>query len=165
MKELDTVIITLAGLKEDIYQYSFNIDGGFFEKYDFSEISECNIKIDIQLVLSSNMMVFEVEITGDVNVPCDSCGSSFDMAIKGNEKLIVKISEFDNFDDEVWMITSFGGEIDLTHFVYECVMTFIPAKRVHLEGECNKEALENLEKFKVIKESNDPRWDQLKEIV
>ncbi|MCH7534938.1 MAG: DUF177 domain-containing protein [Bacteroidetes bacterium] len=165
MKVLDTIQIALAGLAEGDHQYHFDIDGSFFKSFEFSGISKCNLGIEIQMNKSSYMLVIEAEMEGKVNVPCDSCGSDFYLAIRGDERLIVKIGEQDNFDDEVWIMKSFDTDIDLTHFVYECAMIMLPAKRIHRENECDEEALKNLEKYSLSKVNKDPRWDKLKEIV
>ncbi|NQY68058.1 MAG: DUF177 domain-containing protein [Flavobacteriales bacterium] len=165
MKVLDTVRIALAGLKDQTHQFEYQIDGSFFENFKSSEIETCNIDIELELVKSSNMLVLDMRFNGNIDTMCDSCGSPYSMPLNGKEKLIVKLGESENFDEEVWQITSFEQELEITHFVYECVSVAIPAKRVHPEDACDKGALKNLDNYKAEKESTDPRWDKLKELV
>ena len=90
MKVLTAFIIPFAGLKEGIHDYAFDIDAAFFESFEYSEVKQGNVHVDVILERQERMLIFNFNIRGNVQVPCDRCLSSLDLTIEGHERLIVK---------------------------------------------------------------------------
>ncbi len=169
-------IIQFVGLSAGTHLYDFNIGEKFFKSFDYSEIKQASILVKLALLKQSTMMVFQFEISGTVKAVCDRCAAEFDLPISGNYKLIVKVggSETGDEDDDIITIAANEHELDLSQFLYEYIALSVPIKRVHpdnLKGEstCDKEMLKKLNDFlieneKEEKSSDDPRWDDLKNI-
>ena len=89
-----------------------------------------------------------------------------DVDVFGEEKLIVKFgSESYQETEEIMILPDNAFEINLAPNIYEYIMVSIPQKRVHFEGLCNQDVIDELEKVEQ-KEDNeiDPRWSTLKDI-
>lgn len=173
-------IIPFVGLSVGEHLYEYEIDGRFFDDFEFSEIHESAIILKINLLKQSTMMVLMFDIKGTVQADCDRCTETFNLPIEGEYKLIVKVggSDTGNEDDDIITVAANEYELDLTQYIYEYIALSLPIKRVHPdnkkgESTCNKEMLEKLsiflteeEKDEKIEEnpSTDPRWDDLKNI-
>ena len=170
-------IIPFVGLSLGEHIYEYQIDGKFFDDFEFSEIHESDISLKISLLKQSSMMVLMFDIKGTVAVECDRCTDTFNLPIEGTYKLIVKVGGADtgNDDDDIITIAANDYELDLTQYIYEYISLSLPIKRVHPdnkkgESTCNKEMLKKLSTFLTEEEketdepTTDPRWDGLKNI-
>jgi uncharacterized metal-binding protein YceD (DUF177 family) len=167
VKHLDQYSVSFTGLSLGRHAFTFEVDNKFFACFEHSEITEGKLTIGVELEKSSTMLEFFFHIEGSVNVPCDVCTEDFDLAVDGDEKLIVKFGEeeYDNTDDIV-ILSPGEHEINLAQQIYEFINLAIPARRVHPEGECDPEMLARIEKYRVKndEDDSDPRWDMLKNI-
>lgn len=165
MKVLKDFNIPFVGLKEGFHDFTFNIDGKFFESFEYSEINEGKIHVLISLEKQDRIMIFNFTIEGYVVVPCDRCLTDMEYAVEGKERLLVKFGpEWKEETEEILIIPETDSHIDLSKFIYEYIMLMLPYKRVHPEGEglCDAKMIQKLEHF--AEEKQDPRWDALKEL-
>lgn len=168
MKALNQYIIQFSGLKPGIHDYSFEIDGKFFENIEYSEIKEGNINVALELEKHSNMLVLNFVLKGEVEVPCDRCGEDFLLPLSDKQRLIVKFGDqLSEESEDVITIPRNESEINVAHYIYEYIILALPQKRVHPEGKCDKEVLKKLRKLEEEINENkttDSRWDELKNI-
>jgi uncharacterized protein len=167
-------IIQFVGLSLGEHLYTFNVTDSFFKDFDYSEIEQGNLQVNLSLLKQSTMMVLRFEINGTVKVNCDRCTGELDLPIKENYKLIVKVGGNDSTDedDDIITIAANEYELDLSQYIYEYIILSIPIKRIHPDDKngnttCDKEMLKKLKQFLVEeegKEPTDPRWDDLKDI-
>ncbi len=167
-------IVQFVGLNLGQHEFEFLVNDKFFEHLDYSEIKQGKIKITLTLIKQSTMMVLEFNVSGTVKVNCDLCSVDFDLPISGDYRLIVKVGghEVGDEDDDIISIAANEHELDLSQFIYEYIMLSIPLKRVHPDNEkgestCDKLMLKKISQFltdKPTEETNDPRWDGLKNI-
>ncbi|MCK4361636.1 MAG: DUF177 domain-containing protein, partial [Bacteroidales bacterium] len=83
MDYLKQFVIRFSGLSIGNHQYKFIIDEKFFEKFDFSEIKNGKITVDLLLNKQENVLILNFIINGTVNVTCDRCLEPFDLDIYG----------------------------------------------------------------------------------
>jgi uncharacterized metal-binding protein YceD (DUF177 family) len=162
-------IIPFVGLPLGKHSYHYDIDDSFFEKVNYSELQKGSVKVDLLLTKQSAMMILDFTISGNIHVPCDRCNEEFDLPIKGNYQLIIKIGgNSSNDDDDIMYISNNESEINITQHVYEYIVLSVPIKKVHPDNAkgkstCNKKVIKNLEKYSVKNDSKsvDPRWEKL----
>jgi uncharacterized metal-binding protein YceD (DUF177 family) len=169
-------IIQFVGLSLGLHEYKFEVGDSFFKDFEYSEIKQANIVVNLKLLKQSQMMVLEFEIGGTVKAECDLCTGEFHLPLNGTHKLIVKVggSDTGNEDDDIITIAANEHELDLTQYIYEYITLTLPIKRVHPldkkgNSTCDKDVLNKLEEFiteeeKDEEENIDPRWDNLKNI-
>lgn len=164
--------IQFAGLSLGSHKYEFIVNDKFFEAFDYCEIKQGNLLIDLTLLKQSTMMVLHFEISGTVKVNCDLCTGEFDLPMKGNYKLVVKVGghESGDEDDDIITVAASEHELDLTQYIYEYIMLTLPIKRVHPDTKkgksaCDLEVLNKLNEHLIEEEDKtDQRWDKLKNI-
>lgn len=109
-------------------------------------------------------------IEGQIKTICDRCGEQLVLPLSLENKLIVRFAEENDFtDDEVVFLANNEHRLELGQFIYEFVMTGLPLRLVHDDGECDPSVDEFLEEeIKEETETNetmtDPRWEALKKI-
>ncbi len=169
MNHLKDFNIQFSGLSEGIHTMEFIVDNKFFEEFEYTEITDAQVKVVMKIDKQTTMMTFEFDIHGYVNCVCDRCLEVYPQDISGNERIIVKFGEeTTEEDDEVKVIPASQFQIDISQDIYEFIVLMMPIKRVHPEDEsgksvCNPEIIKILNKLNVQQE-NDPRWDALKKI-
>ena len=154
-------------------EFSYPIDANFLAKIDGEHPTKADVLVKLQMIKSEMMYDLKFNLSGKVSLECDNCLDDFEMGIKGNYHLIMKISEVENYtDDEIIFIIPQLLEYDVTQYIYESFLLSIPAKRICALGnkECNKEFTNKLNELEqndseVDKKENDPRWDTLKGII
>ncbi len=176
MKIENEFLIPFIGLKLGKHPFEFQINNKFFERFDYHEYENSDIKVDVVLDKKSTHLEISFKHKGTITVPCDLTTEIFDLPIKGKMNLIVKFGEEFNNDNEEMLILPHGEyQVDVAQYIYEMIVLSVPTKRVHpgvKDGTLQSEALQKLNNLSVksVKEDNkendtDPRWDKLKQLL
>lgn len=169
-------IIPFVGLNPGEHNYEFRIGEAFFEDLDYSEVKKGEIEVKLTLNKQTTMMIFNFELQGSVEVPCDRCGYDFDLPIAAQQQLIVKLGA-ENFEDndEIISLPSGEYEFDVSHYIYEYLILAMPGRRIHPdkpdgESGCDPQVIEKLshlvpgEEEPKKEEEIDPRWLALQKL-
>ncbi len=177
MKITNDFLIPFIGLKLGKHQFDYQINNSFFDRFEFHDYENCDIKVTVVLEKKSTMLELSFKHNGTVNVPCDLTNELFDLPIKGKLKIVVQFGDEFNDDNEELLILPHGEhQIDISQYIYEMIVLSVPLKRIHpgvKDGSLKTEALEKLnsltikeQKKEIKKEENiDPRWDKLKQLL
>lgn len=167
LKGFADYIIPLRGLKDGDHQFDYSMDDSFFNAFDQDEIIGGSAKAEIKLRKRSLTIELTFTIKGELDVLCDRCLDDMKLKIETNAKLVLKMGErYEELSEELISITEDEMDFDLAPFVFDYIRLEIPLKKIHDEGECNEDMLNKLEEYKAGKEeSNDPRWDELKNLL
>lgn len=163
-------IIPFTGLKVGIHEFEFDLDGVFFEHFDYSEIGKCAINIKVSLDRKEHMMVFEFDISGKAEVLCDRCQEEVEIELAHVDQLVVKFGDqTSDFEEEIIILGPHEHQFDLTQFLFEFCHLALPPRRVHdTMEECNQDVIEVLNGMSLEEDDNDneidPRWAALKNI-
>lgn len=166
MRSLSEYIIKFEGLKQGTHFYEFVVDNKFFEEFDCFEFEKSSFKVDLEFEKQSTMMLLTFNFKGTITVPCDRCLDEVDVSVEGEEKLIAKFgNEIFNETDEILVIPEHEHELNVAKYIYEFINLNLPQKRTHLDGLCNQDVINELEKVAQKKEIKiDPRWSTLQDI-
>lgn len=175
MNNLKAYLIPFIGLKIGKHQFDYQVDNTFFAHFDYDEFNDASVKVSIILEKKSTLLELEIKHKGTVNVPCDVSGEEFDLAIKGNLKLVVKFGDAFNDENEELLIIPHGEfQINVAQYIYESIVLSVPLRRIHpgVKDGSLTEVIEKLEALapKENKESEqkneiDPRWENLKKLL
>lgn len=178
MKKLNEFLIPFVGLKLGKHQFEYQIDKSFFERFEYDEFEQSNIKVNVVLEKKSTMLELNFKHKGTVHVPCDLTSEMFDLPVKGTFRLVVQFGDAYNDDNDELLILPHGEhQIDISQFIYEMIALSVPFKRIHpgvKDGTLDSEALKKLNELAVKeekpaaaekKEDTDPRWDKLKQLL
>jgi len=164
VNNLNDFSVQFSGLTLGKHYFKFKIEEAFFDLFEYSEVDNGSIHLVVEMEKRSTMLVFQFSFEGKVKLICDRCGDPFDAKINGVEKQIVQFGneQYEQTDDIVVLPES-EYEINLAKYAYEFIILNLPVKRLHEEGECNQEAIDNLNKVLSKEEDKptDPRWKAL----
>ncbi len=167
MDYLEAYIIPFGGLKPGEHPFNFEIDKTFFDRFEYSQIKNGHILVDVTLDRQENMLVISFSLQGKVEIPCDRCFELMTIPIKGQEELVVKFgTDYHEENETVQIIPEGTKRFDISPFLYEYIHLLLPARRVHPEDEegnpgCDPEILKRMESPAGPSET-DPRWEVLK---
>ncbi len=164
MENLDKFIIPLSGTKKDTSNYSFKLKKDFFEFFEDTEILDSDIKVEITLKNSFGVFEMNFELAGNLTVICDRCLDPMVQTIENEAELIIKYGDkYEEVDDKVVTIAPTDEQINIASFIYEYAKLALPIQRIHPEGECNKQMLEQMHKYerKEEEKETDSRWNAL----
>ena len=164
--------IPFSGLKQGKHEFDYVIENEFFESFEYTEFNSASIELKVLMTKLSTMIELELFAQGIVNVYCDSSGEPYDQPVSSSLELVVKFGdEYNDENDEILIIPHGEHQVDIAQYIYEMLVLAVPQKRVHpgvLDGTLESEALTKLEELQPKekdKDSTDPRWDALKDII
>ncbi|MBN2520279.1 MAG: DUF177 domain-containing protein [Bacteroidales bacterium] len=169
MDFLDQYVISLKGLKDGEYKYTFEVLDKFFEHFEKSEINKANIIVEVIINKVLSVMTLIINISGEVEVECDRCLDKLMLPISISNTLYIKTETENKIDDDdIIYISDFEQQINVAQYIYEFVELNMPIKKTHPidkygKSMCNKEMLNKINELESKKTDDiDPRWENLK---
>lgn len=172
MKKSEEFTITFGGLKAGNYSYEFRLNKRFLDMFGYEGISNADIGLEVYLKKSSRLLEFDFILKGTATVECDRCLDDLDIPVDYSSRLIVKLENTTDFEDDIIFMKPDSTEINISKYVYENIVFSLPARKIHPEDKngkslCNPQMLEKLGKY-LIPESHttaNKHFGSLKEIV
>lgn len=173
MKYLKKYKIPFSGLAAGKHDFEFEIDDKFFDCFEFSLLKKGKLLAQASLQKQENMLVVSFNISGTIELTCDTCLSLFDAPVSFQERLIVKFEkeEWDSDIEEVIILNKTDHELDISTLLYEYINVQVPYyAKCDEQGrgiECDPSMLVHLStqtEGVSSEKSTDPRWEALKNI-
>lgn len=167
-------IIPFSGLKQGKHNFNFDVDNTFFDSFGYDDFNAANITVVLDFHKTATIMELDFNLSGTVNVACDSTNEPYDQAINAKVRLIVKFGDdYNDEDDEILILPHGEHQLNVAQMIYEMAVLAVPQKRVHpgiADGTLQSPVLEKLQELqpkesKDKKEETDPRWDELKKLL
>ena len=140
--------IEIKGLAEGEHNFTFDIDGSFFEAFESDIISDANLEVNALISKGKGTMNLDLDIQGDVIVRCDRCLADLKIPIDVEVPFSVIFTDYadsqESGDDEVMVLDSSQTYIDIAQIVYDYVNVNIPIRKVHPEGQCDPVMMEKM---------------------
>ncbi len=143
------------------------------EHISFSEVydefnKDIPVSADLNIEINGNIIKIYGNVKAVLNLTCDICLKEFTKELNfETEEYYIKnslndkyINEFEINENKFYEDLNGEDEIDISNFVYQCVILHIPNKLV-CDINCNGD--ENLQKY-IKKENSDPRLEIFKQI-
>jgi uncharacterized protein len=178
LKSLKQYSVPFSGLKLGKHQFDFDVNGDFFDEFEYSLVKNGELKVDLVLDKQDTMMILDFHVIGTINLTCDRCLAEYPQQIETRDRLIAKFSEdkeITDATDEVVVLTKKEVEIDLSGFIYE--MVTLAAPYINLcdapgnTSTCDEEMIAKLKELSAEtteeeedEDHADPRWEVLKNI-
>lgn len=170
MGKSSAFMVQFSGLKLGIHNFEFVVDDSFFEKLEYSPITQGEVEVNLALEKKSSMLVLNFELGGWVGETCDRCAVDYHQQMKGEHKVYVNFGDdYDEPDDNLIVIPREAYELDVTQLIYEFIGLNIPIRKVPCEEDgdtsiCDKETLKVLEDSEAGQENENPLWAELNKI-
>ncbi|MCB0572290.1 MAG: DUF177 domain-containing protein [Phaeodactylibacter sp.] len=175
--------IPVKGLRNGIHQFDFQIDRSFFENFEQSPISDCNIQLHLEFDKRPDMYVLQFDFEGTVRAECDRCLAEIGLPIADSQRLLVKVSQEEETDEaEITYISPETVKLNVAQYIYEFICLAMPIIKVYDCGNqdprpCNEDMLRYLsngeQEEKAVEKSEEeaeeenranPIWDELKKL-
>lgn len=174
-KALQEYDIKFVGLAEGIHHFEYELSEEFFKKLDYNEMGQTHLKAKVSLDKKANRLELAARMEGFTQLCCDITDRPFHYPLELRSELLVNFGEeFDNSDDEIWIIPEREHKLNIAQFLYEMVVVNLPMKKIHPKvqsGEIGGEILEKLKEYspentrEEQKEEIDPRWNKLRDLL
>ncbi len=175
MKDLKDFNIPFVGLKLGSHLFEYKIDNTFFEAFNFDEYFDAAISVRVDFVKKTTLLEIDMQVTGTVNVPCDTTNIAFDQEVDGTLHLVVKFGpEYNDDNEDILILPHEEYQLNIAQYIYELIVLSVPSKRIHpkvLDGTMQSSALDKLNELQITTEKTvedtetDPRWDKLKNLI
>jgi uncharacterized metal-binding protein YceD (DUF177 family) len=165
MESLPEHTIQFAGLKDGAHAFDFVLDDAFFQATGMEDFAMGGqVKAHVDLNKSEHLLVVNMHVDGHVNTTCDHCNGPMQQPVSDDQRQIFKLTNESGIDDEELVaLDVHAHEVNLTHYLFECISLHLPIRHVHTEGQCDPEVDAALQQIKTEHPAGtDPRWDALK---
>lgn len=145
----ESYILALNDLKSGVSAWSWDVFEEFFRSFDNEIISSADLRVSGKAAKTGASVEVDLDIEGEVTLPCDRCLEDVVMDIDTKARLKVRYGAPSAEDDEedgrevVW-IPAGECELDLAQVIYDYVLLDLPLKCCHRDGECNPEVVRHL---------------------
>lgn len=126
---LQPFVINLGALTRGSGKLSGVARKEFFESFGNQDILDSDVRVEADIFSHGQSVDVKASLKGTVTVRCDRCW----------DELILQV---DCFFDEHYVPEE--NELDISQDVYDYICTSLPLRRVHEDGNCNKEATKYL---------------------
>ncbi len=171
MYQSESLKIDLKGLQEGLTTLEYTLDDTYFQEIESSEISAGQVHVKVEIRKTRMFWELMLHTEGLVTIPCNLCMDDMEQPIAADNRLVVKLGEENNEDDELVIVDEDEGILDLSWYIYEFIALAIPIRHVHAPGKCNAAMMKVLEEHSTDRSSDeesttsvDPRWEKLKNI-
>lgn len=161
--------IQFVGLKEGETSFSFEIGPDFFDMFEGSPVSKADVFVHVTFDKKPSLFVLTFFVDGSVTTECDRCLEPFELPIRGQYRLVVKMKAEDTEteDPDVLFIRPSEHEINVAQYIYEYINLSVPMKKtcdLSADGKrCDPLVLARLG-ITHEEQGSDPRWDHLKDL-
>lgn len=156
-------IIVFTGLAVGKHRYDYVLNDDFFSEFPEQEFRNPRLSVHLQLEKKqNNSMEIMLHLKGRVEVDCDRTSRPFDLELSADRKIIVKLGEqANNDDDELIILPLSEHELDVAHFIYETTVQALPLKRLYPGLEEDEPAVFSTDQQERTNQT-DPRWEKLR---
>ncbi|NOT36785.1 MAG: hypothetical protein HOP11_05360 [Saprospiraceae bacterium] len=168
MDYLKQYSIPFKGMLDGLHEYEFKLGNDFFKRFNESPIQDAEIQAIIQADKQGSLMSVELQIQGSMRTGCDRCLSEIELELKANYQFVLKRSEGESDDPDLFFIQPDASEWLIADVLYEYSCLSIPiVKEIDCSSmknpPCNQEVLQRIQKEENNPESN-PLWDELRRL-
>ncbi len=132
MENISTPIISIQHLKNQIYEYKYQVSKDFLANFPYSDME--NVQLDTTIILekSETLLRVKLHIEGNVTLLCDRSLDEFEYPISLDENMLYQFSEKTEWVEDNLMLLGYDTvEIDLSQLIYELVQVSVPLKKLH----------------------------------
>jgi len=171
MCSLEQFKIDLKGLTAEATALEFDLDKGFFDALDQTEVEGGALHVSLSIRKASGFFELQFHTVGTVDIVCDRCLDLMEQPIETDNRLTVKLGSTASEDDETVTVDENEGILDTSWYIYEFIALAIPIQHVHATGKCNPAMMKALEELSADRSGDeessqavDPRWEALKKL-
>lgn len=142
----ENYIIPLNGLDRGRKAFRWHVGEEFFKDFDNSEIRDCDVWVDAEVVKKGSRIDVDCSINGSVVTVCDRCLGDLEVTIDTDLPLAVRFGEEsealqEEDGREVVFVEADSDSIEMDQIIYDYICLSVPLHKVHEDGGCDPEVL------------------------
>lgn len=166
-------IIPYVGLKNEKYDFKFQLDNEFFNREGNTLVREGHVTVAVSLDKSLQPHILDFVVDGTILAECDRCVSDIDLPIHQSYRVYVKLESDKDIEAdenlEMLYLHPEDQEIDVEQYLYDFTLLAVPftKKCEDVQQECDPEVTKYIVSKEELKEEDnsiDPRWEKLKKL-
>lgn len=132
MAKLSEFSIPIIGLKQEYYEFDYQLDKSFFDAFEDSPFKDGDISVYVDLEKKTTMMELFFDIEGTIKTSCDRCLATIDLPFSSQERLVIKYSEEAQEDtDEVVFIHPDTANFNIAQYIFEYIYLAVPTTKMY----------------------------------
>ncbi len=174
----ENLVVEFVKLKDGKHDFCLSLDKGFFELFENSEILDADLLMNVHLEKLVNWIHVQLEISGFIQQECGRCLEPLNLPVSSAYKLIYRLNseeeneqrEFEDDGVELVYLLPAATQFDMSQAAYETACLGLPMLKNCDEMEekpCNNQMIQKLDELNQKENqenTNDPRWDKLKDL-
>ncbi len=138
--------INLKAICSEKETYKYSIDSGFFAQIEHSLAKGGNLDVCVEVRKSAVDDVFYVRIgmNGYIVTECDRCLHDLEIPVENENEVVVKFADHDEDAEDVVLVNSREGMLDIGALIYEFAVLSLPIHPVHEDGKCDADMIDRL---------------------
>ncbi len=162
--------IYFLSLKEGIHHFNYAINHNFFEYFEFNDIINPEIQVNIDLFKRSHLMELKFSFKGDITLVCDISLEPYRTSIKSCYDLVVKFGQraTSASESDIIYLEPLEYKLNIAQQIYESIVLSLPIKKIHPgvhDGSLDSELMAYYETNHNQPNNNsisDSRWNKLR---
>ena len=118
MCSLERFKIDLKGLVAEETTLEWDLDKGFFEALDETEVESGALHVSLSIRKASGFFELQFHTVGTVDITCDRCLDLMEQPIETDNRLVVKLGSTNSEDDDTVTVDEHEGILDTSWFIY-----------------------------------------------
>ncbi len=176
--DIEILTVEFVKLADGHHEMDIDLDKSFFEHYQNSDVLNAQLKVEIDIEKTGNMMIVDLLTIGHIEFPCDRClkdlavpvDVDFKVIYHLNSEHITEIEVVNDLDTDVVYLTPQEYKVNLSQVIYESSLLAIPMIKNcdDYEGnECDELMIDKINRIQSedLTDKVDPRWEKLKTIL
>lgn len=161
--------IQFSGLSLGTHIFDYKIDNTFFSLFEYGDIKEGDVDVSLAFEKQERMIILDFTLSGFIVKPCDRCLEDVNLAIDGENRIILKYGpSYKEEDDQIITIPETTHTFNVAELIYEFIQLAQPMQCLHPDDEngislCNQQMLDRMNSTDK-EESIDPRWAALAQL-
>lgn len=161
-------IIPFSGLKLGSHSFEFEIGDSFFINRDYCPYKKGELQANVEFEKKETMLVAIIHVEGIIETTCDRCNGEMELPIDNTIRFIYKFGDEELGDEGIVVIPESTYELDVSHQLYETIISNIPLRTVHPIEDCDPDITafltDDIELEEEQEDETDPRWSGLSDL-
>lgn len=161
----DNFQIEVFSLPFGQHHFEFKADELFLNTYGNSCFEKASIVADFTINKKNLIQEADINIYASVSVNCNRCNVSTQHKVFSTHHVVIKKGNPADSNDEIIFAREDDEYVDFSQFVYDTVLTNLPARYIPCEMsadvECDKEILNKLQNIELFEEPEDNPIEQI----
>ncbi len=175
--DIEIFTVEFVKLADGHHEIDVDLDKSFFDYYQNNDVLDAQLKVELDIEKTGNLMIVDIFTTGQIVYPCDRCLSDLAVPVDVDFKVIYHLNSehitenevVNDLESDIVYLTPKEFKVNLSQVVYESSLLGVPMIKNCDDfdnNQCDEEMIGKINGTQMSEstENVDPRWEKLKTI-